>query len=260
MFRVAICAMVSLSVLWIRPASADACGVKMSVRAPRIKRTLVARRSSPILRRALVARKPIRVGPSTRAVRPPLASGGHEAGAGASSVAASAAPDTRSDGGTVGAAAGGTAAIDPGANDAADTRAGDTKVAMATTTKPVTTTEVPREERAPRRFRGRFTSRIFFANASVGLMPYYRARLDRNARWLSKHVNKDVTIEGHTNTVGSAPLNKALSEKRAEVVKHYLVEKGVDESRISVKAFGLEKPEFSPGQNPKNRRVVIVVK
>ena len=35
---------------------------------------------------------------------------------------------------------------------------------------------------------------------------------------------------------------------------------GADESRISVEAFGSDRPEFKPGASAKNRRVVIVAK
>src|SRR5205823_2976035 len=43
-----------------------------------------------------------------------------------------------------------------------------------------------------------------------------------------------VTVEGHTDSVGSAAYNQKLSERRAEAVKRYLVREGVASNRISL--------------------------
>jgi outer membrane protein OmpA-like peptidoglycan-associated protein len=81
----------------------------------------------------------------------------------------------------------------------------------------------------------------------------------KTARWLVKHSDRNVTLEGHTTTVGPADINEKLGEARAEAVKEYLIEKGVDESRIETTSFGLTQPAYKPGSNPKNRRVVMVI-
>lgn len=54
-----------------------------------------------------------------------------------------------------------------------------------------------------------------------------------------------VNVNGHTDRMGSAQYNQKLSEKRANVVKSYLVSKGMDASKIEVYGFG--KTQAIPG-------------
>ncbi|MBV9757402.1 MAG: OmpA family protein [Alphaproteobacteria bacterium] len=69
-------------------------------------------------------------------------------------------------------------------------------------------------------------------------------------------------IEGHTDTVGSADKNKALSQERAEKVVDYLASKfGVDKSRLEAVGMGeegllVQTPPQTP--EPRNRRVTVV--
>lgn len=51
-----------------------------------------------------------------------------------------------------------------------------------------------------------------------------------------------VNVNGHTDRMGSAQYNQKLSEKRANVVKSYLVSKGMDASKIEVYGFGKTQP------------------
>jgi len=51
-----------------------------------------------------------------------------------------------------------------------------------------------------------------------------------------------IVVEGHTDDRGSAELNRALSQARAEAVKAYLVGKGVGASRLEAKGFGPDRP------------------
>lgn len=69
-----------------------------------------------------------------------------------------------------------------------------------------------------------------------------------------------LSIEGHTDSTGSYELNRDLSQKRAESVKKYLIEKGIDESRLLAKGFGSSKPLVSNetlASRRKNRRVEL---
>lgn len=69
-------------------------------------------------------------------------------------------------------------------------------------------------------------------------------------------------IEGHTDTAGEAPVNLALSERRAATVREYLVGKhGVSASRLDALGLGetqllVQTPDATP--EPRNRRVQIV--
>ena len=71
-----------------------------------------------------------------------------------------------------------------------------------------------------------------------------------------------LSIEGHTDNTGSAELNQALSEKRADVVRDYLIVQGLDPGPLSAKGFGMTAPvadnNTAEGRQ-KNRRVEIIV-
>jgi outer membrane protein OmpA-like peptidoglycan-associated protein len=77
-----------------------------------------------------------------------------------------------------------------------------------------------------------------------------------------------VRIEGHTDGKGTDGYNQTLSEKRAEAVRHYLVQQGIDSTRVTSVGFGKTKP-VAPNTHPdgaddpqgrqKNRRVEIVI-
>ena len=80
---------------------------------------------------------------------------------------------------------------------------------------------------------------------------------------LNEYPNAKFTVEGHTDSVGSAKNNMRLSEARALSVKSYLVENGVDEFRLSSKGYGEEKPIASNDTRAgraENRRVEINLK
>ena len=53
---------------------------------------------------------------------------------------------------------------------------------------------------------------------------------------------KLVQIEGHTDNVGKPEKNQKLSQERAELVKAFLVKKGIDPARLKAVGFGQEKP------------------
>jgi OOP family OmpA-OmpF porin len=71
-----------------------------------------------------------------------------------------------------------------------------------------------------------------------------------------------VSVEGHTDWVGTDAYNQGLSERRAESVRRYLVEHGVDESRLSTVGYGESRPiasnETREGR-ALNRRVELLV-
>ena len=80
---------------------------------------------------------------------------------------------------------------------------------------------------------------------------------------LDEYPNAKFTVEGHTDSVGSAKNNESLSEARALSVKSYLVNNGVDEFRLSSAGFGEQKPVESndtKAGRAENRRVEINLK
>jgi OOP family OmpA-OmpF porin len=87
----------------------------------------------------------------------------------------------------------------------------------------------------------------------VGLFGFDRAdldskdfeRLDRFAAFLNANPNERALVHGHTCTVGTPAYNLALSERRANAAKAYLLNKGVPAARIETTAFGLNQPVAS---------------
>ena len=103
--------------------------------------------------------------------------------------------------------------------------------------------------------------RVFFATNKSSLTTASRATLRKQANYLRKNKNLNVTIEGHADERGTREYNLALGERRANAAKDYLMTYGISSDRISVLSYGKERPVDS-GSNPlawsKNRRSVTV--
>jgi OOP family OmpA-OmpF porin len=89
------------------------------------------------------------------------------------------------------------------------------------------------------------------------------SEIARLASYLKSKPTTKVTLEGHTDVTGTAALNKALSQNRAEMVRRVLVEKfGVDRARVSAVGIGSFQPVASnktrEGRS-QNRRVIAVL-
>lgn len=138
--------------------------------------------------------------------------------------------------------------------DSSPERTEPTRRSQAEDDEPERTRE-PR--RQTRRGQARFTKEIFFGTNSVRLSKRTRKLLAGNVRWLESNSEVSITIEGHTDVSGPAEYNMILGRRRAEAVQAYLVEKGIDESRIEVVSYGEEQPAYG-ARSSKNRRVVLV--
>ena len=103
--------------------------------------------------------------------------------------------------------------------------------------------------------------RIFFATNKSSLTTASRATLRKQATYLRKNKNLNVTVEGHADERGTREFNLALGERRANAVKDYLMTYGISGKRISVISYGKEKP-VNPASTPlawsQNRRSVTV--
>ena len=104
--------------------------------------------------------------------------------------------------------------------------------------------------------------RVFFATNKSSLTTASRATLRKQATFLRKNKNLNVTIEGHADERGTREYNLALGEKRATAVRDYLVIEGISPDRIRVISYGKEKPAVV-GSNDmawsKNRRAVTTI-
>jgi outer membrane protein OmpA-like peptidoglycan-associated protein len=92
------------------------------------------------------------------------------------------------------------------------------------------------------------------------LRPQDRELLSRIAGILLTSQDYTVSVNGHTDDVGTEEYNQKLSERRAQAVRDYLVEAGVPEEILSVTGHGKSRP-LVPGTSPearaKNRRVEL---
>jgi outer membrane protein OmpA-like peptidoglycan-associated protein/Tol biopolymer transport system component len=104
---------------------------------------------------------------------------------------------------------------------------------------------------------------IFFDNNKYDLKTESFSELNKLVAFLKSSPNVSIEIGGHTDAVGDAKLNLALSENRAKSVYNYLVEKGIATTRLSFKGFGSTVPVADNGTEEgraKNRRTEFKIK
>ena len=84
------------------------------------------------------------------------------------------------------------------------------------------------------------------------------ALLDEIATTFIENPSYIIEIQGHTDNVGNADMNKELSYKRANAVREYFISKGVDANRMTARGYGMEQPiadNNTKAGRAKNRRV-----
>ncbi|WP_303309866.1 PA14 domain-containing protein [Hymenobacter sp. BT730] len=103
---------------------------------------------------------------------------------------------------------------------------------------------------------------LYFTQGKATLLPTSRPMLNQLVRTLQAQPTLRLEIAGHTDNVGDAELNRQLSEQRARTVRRYLVQQGIDSTRLIPKGYGGTRPvadNRDPKQRPRNRRVEVVV-
>ncbi|NVK64286.1 MAG: PD40 domain-containing protein [Flavobacteriales bacterium] len=86
---------------------------------------------------------------------------------------------------------------------------------------------------------------VFFDLNKSKLRPESFVELDKLVAFLENNPSLKIELGGHTDTRGDADENQQLSEARAKSVYLYLIEKGIDESRLAYKGYGETQPIIS---------------
>ncbi|MCS6822179.1 MAG: OmpA family protein [Microscillaceae bacterium] len=101
-------------------------------------------------------------------------------------------------------------------------------------------------------------SRVLFETAKAEIKPVSFPILDELVALLKKYPNSYINLEGHTDSEGEEEANMILSNNRANAVRQYLINKGIEPHRIEAKGFGETRPidtNATPEGRQRNRRV-----
>ncbi|RZJ28519.1 MAG: peptidoglycan-associated lipoprotein Pal [Brevundimonas sp.] len=84
--------------------------------------------------------------------------------------------------------------------------------------------------------------RVYFDLDSYSVRPEAYPRLDAQVAWLQRYQGVTVRIEGNADERGTREYNLALGARRAESVRTYLIERGINAGRIDTISYGKERP------------------
>ena len=102
---------------------------------------------------------------------------------------------------------------------------------------------------------------IYFPVGNLTLVAEARENLNRAATYMRMRPQTHIELRGHSDSMGSRAVNLQLARRRAEAVKAYLVEKGIEAERLRVRTYGESKPVASNATQEgrlQNRRVELV--
>jgi len=103
---------------------------------------------------------------------------------------------------------------------------------------------------------------VLFTTGRSDLMTGATVHLDKLVAFLNRYPDREVMIEGYTDSVGSQDYNQGLSERRAESVRHYLTGQGIDSGRLTASGKGESNPvagNDSATGRQQNRRVEVII-
>jgi outer membrane protein OmpA-like peptidoglycan-associated protein len=95
---------------------------------------------------------------------------------------------------------------------------------------------------------------VTFSSGKAVISPESYPRLDAVVEYMTFKKSARIEISGHTDNLGNPKTNKALSEKRAQACRDYLVQKGIDGARIEAHGFGDERP-IASNDNEEGRQL-----
>lgn len=108
---------------------------------------------------------------------------------------------------------------------------------------------------------GRIALYINFDTGKASIKPDSQAIVSQVAMMMKENPELRIAVEGHTDNVGDAKSNQALSEQRAQAVVSSLVQQGIDNKRLTAVGHGQNKPvadNKTEEGRAKNRRVELV--
>ncbi|BEV07018.1 OmpA family protein [Methylophilus sp. DW102] len=103
---------------------------------------------------------------------------------------------------------------------------------------------------------------VLFDTGKAELKSGATTNLAKLATFLNQHQNRSVMIEGHTDTVDNADYNQALSQRRADSVKGWLMKQGIHSDRLVTAGKGETSPvsgNDSASGRQLNRRVEVII-
>ena len=105
--------------------------------------------------------------------------------------------------------------------------------------------------------------KIQFETGKADLKPVSFPVLDEVVKVMKENPQiEEVDIEGHTDSTGSADVNRKLSQARAESVMKYVISKGIKASRLTPKGYGPDRPiadNATDAGREANRRVEFLI-
>jgi outer membrane protein OmpA-like peptidoglycan-associated protein len=105
-------------------------------------------------------------------------------------------------------------------------------------------------------------SDVLFRSGSFELLPSARERLAKVSGIVLAYPSLHVAVEGHTDSIGSDDYNQQLSEHRAQVVRDYFVQQGINSSAVEFRGYGKTEPiasnDTAEGRQ-QNRRVELIL-
>ena len=116
---------------------------------------------------------------------------------------------------------------------------------------------------APDELKVTVRNEVLFDFNSAGLRQASRDSLREMANVFDKYPSTTISVQGHTDSIGSAAYNQRLSERRAEAVANYLENLGVRSSRLETVGYGKSQPRATNSTaegRQLNRRVEIKIR
>lgn len=96
---------------------------------------------------------------------------------------------------------------------------------------------------------------IYFSFDKATFKDESYTELNKLEAMMSQNLNMQIEISGHTDKIGGTAYNKDLSQRRANAVKNYLVNKGIDSRRVSAVGYGEAQPLASNDDEKEGREL-----